>query len=98
VSPLASLRLSVSNSPVDQCSTCGTSLFFYDTDEPKFIDITLASVSVKNISDYFQITAHIWLEDVGKQTLRSKGEGLGLAAVMDDGLPRYHRARGSERL
>lgn len=98
VSPLTSLRPSVPNSPADQCSTCGTSLFFYDTHEPGFIDIALASVSVKNISDYFQITAHIWLEDVGEQSLRSKGEGLGLAAIMDDGLPRCHRGRGSERL
>jgi hypothetical protein len=58
----------------------------------------LASVSAKNLSDYFQVTAHIWLEDVEKQTLRFEEEGLGLAAVISDGLPRWKRGRNSERL
>ena len=62
------------------------------------MDVTLASVSSKNLSDYFQITAHIWLGDAERQTLRHEGEGLGLAAIIDDGLPRWKRGRGSERL
>ena len=66
--------------------------------EPEFIDITLASVSVKNLSEHFQITAHIWLEDAEEQTLRYRGEGLGLAAIINDGLPRWKRGKGSERL
>ena len=92
------LTLSFSDSPVDKCSTCGTCLFFHDANSPELIDITLTSVSVKNLSNYFQITAHIWLEDSKDQTLRFKGEGLGLAAVINDGLPRWKRGRGSERL
>lgn len=66
--------------------------------EPEFIDITLASVSVKNLSEYFQVTAHIWLGDAEEQTLRCEEEGLGLAAVIHDGLPRWKRGRGSEQL
>jgi len=73
-------------------------LFFHDADEPEFVDITLASVSIENLSEYFQITAHIWLGDAEGQTLRSRGEGFGLAAIIDDGLPRWKRGRGSERL
>ena len=89
------LTLSFSDSPVDKCSTCGTCLFFHGANSPEFIDTTLVSVSVKNLSNYFKITAHIWLENSKDQTLRSKGEGLGLAAVINDGLPRWKRCGGS---
>ena len=62
------LSLGFSDSPVDKCSTYGTPLSFHGTHSPEVIDITLASVSVKNPSDYFQITAHIWMEDAEEQT------------------------------
>jgi len=81
-----------------ECSTCGTSLFFHDEDESEFIDITLGSVSAENLSEYIQVTAHIWVGDAEEQTLRSEGEGLGLAAIINDGLPRWKRGGGSERL
>jgi len=90
--------MGVSDSPLDKCSMCGTYLFFHDADESGFIDITLGSVFAKNLSEYIQVTAHIWLGDAEEQTLRSKGEGLGLAAIINDGLPRWKRGRGSERL
>ena len=57
----------------------------------------LASVSSKNLLDYFQITAHILVGDAEGQTLRHEGEGLGLAAIIDDGLPRWKHGRCSNR-
>ena len=73
-------------------------MFFHDTNEPECVDITLASGFAKNLSEYIQVTAHIWMGDAEEQTLRFKGEGLGLVAIINDGLPRWKRGRGSERL
>lgn len=84
----ALLTLSFSDSPVDKCSTFGTSLFFHDSDSPGPTHTTQAWVSVKNLLDYFQITTHTWLEDVKGQVLMFRGGVLGRTAVINDGLPR----------
>ncbi|KAF9647110.1 hypothetical protein BDM02DRAFT_3117605 [Thelephora ganbajun] len=73
------------------------SLSFHDAKSPEFIDVALASVSVKNLSRYFQITAHIWLGDAEEHVLGSKEGDFGLAVIINDGLPRWRRSGGGGR-
>ncbi|PVG02225.1 hypothetical protein CPB86DRAFT_780646, partial [Serendipita vermifera] len=77
------------------CQTCGMSLFFLDDDDTDIMDVTVASINVPNVFDYVEIYGHIWLEDVSSLVLDEAGKGGGIAGLIDDGLSRARRERGS---
>ncbi|PVG02224.1 hypothetical protein CPB86DRAFT_615287 [Serendipita vermifera] len=77
------------------CQTCGTSLFFLEDEEPDVVGLTVASITTSNVFDYVEIGDHIWVEDVSSLRLDKEGKGGGIAAILEDGLPRTVRERGS---
>jgi hypothetical protein len=82
------------NSP-SQCQTCGAALFFLEKEGPDVVGLTVASITTPNVFDYVEIDDHIWVEDVSSLRLDEEGKGGGLATILEDGLPRAMRERGS---
>jgi len=78
------------------CQTCGTSLFFFDDEEPDIVDVTIASITTPNVFDYVEFNGHIWVEDVRHLVLDETGKGGGLTTIMNDGLPLWKQNREGE--
>lgn len=70
-------------------------MFFLEDEEPDVVGLTVASITTSNVFDYVEIGDHIWVEDVSSLRLDKEGKGGGIAAILEDGLPRTVRERGS---
>jgi hypothetical protein len=66
-----------------------------EKEDPDVVGLTVASITTLNVFDYVEIDDHIWLEDVSSLRLDEEGKGGGLATILEDGLPRAMRERGS---
>jgi hypothetical protein len=66
-----------------------------DDGDSDITDITVASITTPNVVDYIEINSHIWLEDAASLVLDETGKGGGIAGLINDGLSRARRERGS---
>ncbi|KAG8802809.1 hypothetical protein FRC16_008625 [Serendipita sp. 398] len=78
------------------CLICGASLFYHEDDDTNGMDISFATITTPDISDYIEPVAHIWVEDAADIILDEHGKGGGLASICNDGLPRRKQDTESE--